>query len=70
MKTIDSFSLNYEKQYPEHNTADNQKNLQKELFSKPLKFSFIKDIADPHSHQIFYQPNFRLITFMTVLFWG
>lgn len=54
----DSFSLNYEKQYPEHNTADNQKNLQKKLFSKPLKFSFIKDIADPHSHQIFYQPNF------------
>jgi hypothetical protein len=54
----DSFSLNYEQQYPEHNTADNQKNLQKKLFRKPLKFSFIKDIGDPYSHQIFYQPNF------------
>jgi hypothetical protein len=55
---FDTYSLNYEQQYPEHNTLDNQKSIKKRLFNKPLKFSFIKDIEDPYYNQIFYQPNF------------
>ena len=54
----DTYSLNYEQQYPEHNTLDNQKSIKKRLFNKPLKFTFIKDIEDPYYNQLFYQPNF------------
>jgi hypothetical protein len=54
----DTFFLNYENQYPEHNTLNNQKSIKKRLFNKPLKFSFVKDIEDPYYNQIFYQPSF------------
>jgi len=54
----DTFSLNYEQQYPEHNTQNNQKKIKRSLLNKALKFSFIKDIEDPYYNQVFYQPNF------------
>lgn len=54
----ETFALNYEQEYPEHNTLNNQKSLKKRLFNKPLKFSFIKDIQNQNYNQVFYQPNF------------
>ena len=56
-KNINKVSLNYENLYPELNTLDNWKSLEKKLLNKPLKFSLIKDIEDPYYNQIFYQPN-------------
>ena len=50
-------ALNYENIYPEHNTLNNWKSLEKKLFNKPLKFSLIKDVEDPYYTQLFYQPN-------------
>ena len=60
LKNLDyeKFALNYEQDYPEHNILNNQKNIKKRLFNKPLKFSFIKDIQNPNFTQIFYQPTF------------
>lgn len=57
-KGINKVSLNYENFYPELNTLDNWKSLQKKIFNKPLKFTLIKDISDPYYNQLFYQPNF------------
>jgi hypothetical protein len=51
------FALNYENLYPEYNTFDNWKTLDKKIFNKPLKFSLIKDVPDPYYNQFFYQPN-------------
>ena len=50
-------ALNYENVYPEINTLDNWKSLERKIFNKPLKFSLIKDIQDPYYTQLFYQPN-------------
>ncbi|MFY9243550.1 MAG: aminopeptidase [Polaribacter sp.] len=50
-------SLNYENVYPEYNTLDNWKTLEKKIFNKPIKFSLIKDIQDPYYNQLFYEPN-------------
>ncbi|MGJ8744714.1 aminopeptidase [Polaribacter sp.] len=55
----DKLVLNYENLYPEYNTLDNWKNVQKKLFNKPLKLTFIKDIEAPDYNQIFYQPNIK-----------
>lgn len=52
-------ALNYENLYPEHNTLDNWKSLEKKIFNKPLKFSLIKDVSDPYYNQLFYLPNVR-----------
>ena len=49
--------MNYENTYPELNTLDNWKSLEKKIFNKPLKFNLIKDIDDPYYNQLFYQPN-------------
>ncbi|MEE9407651.1 MAG: aminopeptidase [Polaribacter sp.] len=54
---FDKLVLNYENLYPELNTLDNSKSLQKKIFNKPLKFTFFKDVAEPNYNQLFYQPN-------------
>lgn len=53
----DTFVLNYENLYPELNTLDNWKKIDKKLFNKPIKLSFFKDINDPNFNQLFYQPS-------------
>ena len=50
-------ALNYENLYPELNTLDNWKTLERKIFNKPLKFSLIKDVQDPYYNQLFYMPN-------------
>ncbi|QNM87041.1 aminopeptidase [Polaribacter pectinis] len=55
---FDKLVLNYENLYPEYNTLDNSKSLQKKIFNKPVKFTFFKDVAEPTYNQLFYQPNF------------
>ena len=55
---INKVALNYENFYPELNTLDNWKRLEKKIFNKPIKFSLIKDINDPYYNHLFYQPNF------------
>lgn len=54
---INKVALNYENFYPELNTLDNWKRLEKKIFNKPIKFNLIKDIDDPYYNQLFYQPN-------------
>lgn len=56
-KDINKVTLNYENLYPELNTLDNWKSLEKRIFNKPFKFSLIKDVADPYYNQVFYQPS-------------
>mgnify|MGYP000336092184 CR=1 FL=1 len=53
----DTFVLNYENLYPELNTLNNWKSVNKKIFNKPVKFSFLKDVSDPNYNQIFYQPE-------------
>ncbi|MCG1035557.1 aminopeptidase [Polaribacter sp. DS7-9] len=53
----DTFVLNYENLYPELNTLDNWKKINKTIFHKPIKFSFVKDISSPDYNQVFYQPD-------------
>ena len=53
----DTFVLNYENLYPELNTLNNWKRVDKKIFNKPFKLSFVKDISSPDSNQIFYQPD-------------
>ena len=54
---FDQLVLNYENIYPEYNTLDNYYNTDKKFFNKPLKFSLIKDVKEPNSNQLFYQPK-------------
>jgi hypothetical protein len=54
---FDTFVLNYENLYPELNTLDNWKKIDKKILNKPVKISFLKDINDPNFNQLFYQPN-------------
>lgn len=54
---FDQLILNYESLYPEYNTLDNAKNLNKSLFNKPLKFTFFKDVEAPNYNQLFYEPS-------------
>ena len=53
----DTFVLNYENLYPELNTLNNWRRIDKKLFNKPVKFSLLKDISTPNTNQIFYQPD-------------
>ena len=53
----DTFVLNYENLYPELNTLNNWKKVDKKILNKPLKFSFLKDISSPNYNQVFYQPD-------------
>ena len=54
---FDKISLNYEQLYPEYNSLDNWKNLNKGILNKPLQLRPIKDISDPYYTQLFYQPE-------------
>ena len=54
---FDTFVLNYENLYPELNTLDNWKKIDKKILNKPVKISFLKDINDPNFNQLFYQPS-------------
>ncbi len=56
-QNINKVALNYKNIYPELNTLDNWKSLEKKIFNKPIKFNLIKDIDDPYYNQLFYQPN-------------
>ena len=56
---FNKFSLNYENLYPEYNTLNNWKTLEKKIFNKPLKFTFLKDVENPYYNQLFYQPKFQ-----------
>ena len=49
-------ALNYEQIYPEYNSLDNSKNVDKKFLNKPLQFRLIKDLSDPYYNQLFYQP--------------
>ncbi|WP_340867018.1 aminopeptidase [Polaribacter atrinae] len=53
----DTFVLNYENLYPELNTLNNWRKVDKKFLNKPVKFSFFKDISSPNYNQIFYQPG-------------
>ncbi|WP_298881312.1 aminopeptidase [uncultured Polaribacter sp.] len=53
----DTFVLNYENLYPELNTLDNWKKVEKKIFHKPVKLSLIKDVSSPNYNQLFYQPD-------------
>lgn len=53
---FDKISLNYEQLYPEYNSLDNWKNLNKSILNKPLQLRPIKDMTDPYYNQLFYQP--------------
>lgn len=54
---FDKISLNYEQLYPEYNTLDNWKNVEKSLLDKPIQLKLIKDIEDPYYNQLYYQPE-------------
>lgn len=56
---FDRLSLNYENLYPEYNTLNNWRSIEKKLLNKPLKFTFFKDIEDPYYNQLFYEPNLQ-----------
>lgn len=49
--------LNYENLYPELNTLNNWYKIDKKIFNKPVKFSFLKDVSNPNFNQLFYQPE-------------
>ncbi|WP_252191209.1 aminopeptidase [Polaribacter sp. Q13] len=53
----DTFVLNYENLYPELNTLNNWKKIDKKILNKPIKLSFLKDVSSPNYNQIFYQPD-------------
>ncbi|WP_158841546.1 aminopeptidase [Polaribacter sp. L3A8] len=53
----DTFVLNYENLYPELNTLNNWKSVDRKILNKPIKFSFLKDVSSPDYNQIFYQPD-------------
>ena len=57
-RNFDKISLNYEQLYPEYNTLDNWRNVNKSFLNKPLQLKLIKDIEDPYYNQLFYQPEF------------
>jgi len=52
-----TFALNYENLYPELNTLNNWKRIDKKILNKPIKFSLLKDVSTPKYNQIFYQPD-------------
>jgi hypothetical protein len=54
---FDKVSLNYEQLYPEYNTLNNWKKVEKSFLDKPIQLKLIKDIEDPYYNQLFYQPE-------------
>lgn len=56
---FDRLSLNHEFFLPECNLRNNWKNVDKNLFNRPLQLKFMKDIEDPYYNQFFYTPEAR-----------
>jgi hypothetical protein len=56
---FDRLSLNHEFYLPEYNLRNNWKNIDKNLFNRPVKLKFMKDIENPYYNQIFYTPEAR-----------
>ena len=52
---------------PEFNRNNNVKGLLSQGFKK-IKFSFVKDLEDPYSNQIFYNPRLNFNAYDGVLF--
>jgi hypothetical protein len=55
--SIDKIVLNKEHFVPETNYRNNHKRINKKIITKPLKFTFLKDIEEPSKAQIFYVPK-------------
>ena len=56
---FDRLSLNHEFYLPEFNLRNNWKNIDKQLFNRPVQLKFMKDIENPYYNQIFYTPEAR-----------
>ena len=56
---FDRLSLNHEFYLPEYNLRNNWKNIDKNLFNRPVQLKFMKDIENPYYNQIFYTPEAR-----------
>jgi len=56
---FDRLSLNHEFYLPEYNLRNNWKNIDKNLFNRPVQIKFMKDIENPYYNQIFYTPEAR-----------
>jgi hypothetical protein len=56
---FDRLSLNHEFYLPEYNLRNNWKNIDKNLFNRPVQLKFMKDIENPYYNQIFYTPEGR-----------
>lgn len=55
---FDKLALNYEQLYPEYNTLNNWRRVDKSIINKPIQLRLLKDIEDPYYNQLFYQPEF------------
>jgi len=60
------FEINPNRYLPEFNRNNNVKRIKSEGFKK-LKFSFVKDIEDPFTNQIFYNPRLNFNAYEGVL---
>ncbi|MBE0422543.1 MAG: aminopeptidase [Lutibacter sp.] len=56
---FDRLSLNHEFYLPEYNLRNNWKNIDGNLFNRPLQLKFMKDIENPYYNQFFYTPEAR-----------
>ncbi len=56
---FDRLSLNHEFYLPEYNLRNNWKNINHNLFNRPVQLKFMKDIENPYYNQIFYTPEAR-----------
>ena len=54
----DKIVINYKNVVPEYNQRNNWKSLKSfNLFNRPIKFNFMKDLEDPNYNQILYVPT-------------
>ena len=56
---FNKLALNYENNYPEHNSLDNFRKVNNSFISKPIQFRFYKDFENPYYNQLFYFPDFK-----------
>ena len=56
---FDKLALNYENNYPEHNSLNNFRKTNNSLISKPFQFRFYQDAEDPYYNQLFYYPDVK-----------
>ena len=54
----DKIVINYKNVVPEYNLRNNWKSLKRyNLFNRPIKFNFMKDLEDPNYNQVLYVPT-------------